>query len=46
VGLDHAVLFRVTTSERVSDPGAADRVVEEYVELAGALPPPVSEAWL
>jgi proline dehydrogenase len=32
--------------ERLSDPGAADRVVEDYVELAGALPPPVSEAWL
>ena len=32
--------------ERMSDPAAADRVVEDYVELAGALPPPVSEAWL
>jgi proline dehydrogenase len=32
--------------ERVSDPEAADRVVEDYSELAGALPPPVSEAWL
>jgi proline dehydrogenase len=32
--------------ERVSDPGVADRVVEDYVELAGELPPPVSEAWL
>ena len=32
--------------ERLSDPGAADRVLEEYIELAGALPPPASEAWL
>jgi proline dehydrogenase len=32
--------------ERVSDPAAADRVVEDYIELAGALPPLVSEAWL
>jgi proline dehydrogenase len=32
--------------ERVSDPGAADRVVEDYIELARALPLPVSEAWL
>jgi proline dehydrogenase len=32
--------------ERLSDPGAADRVVEDYVELAGALPPLASEAWL
>jgi proline dehydrogenase len=32
--------------ESVSDPGAADRVLEDYVELAGALPPPASEAWL
>jgi proline dehydrogenase len=32
--------------ERVSDPAAADRVLEEYVELAGALPPPASEVWL
>jgi proline dehydrogenase len=32
--------------ERVSDPAAADRVLEDYVELAGALPPPASEVWL
>jgi proline dehydrogenase len=32
--------------ERVSDPGAADRVVEDYIDLAGALPPRVSETWL
>jgi proline dehydrogenase len=32
--------------ERVSDPGAADRVLEDYIGLAGALPPPASEAWL
>jgi hypothetical protein len=58
VGLDRAVLFRLATSERVeravktrpcerlSDPGAADRVLEDYVELAGSLPPPASEVWL
>jgi proline dehydrogenase len=32
--------------ERVSDPAAADRVLEDYLELAGALPPPPSDAWL
>jgi proline dehydrogenase len=32
--------------ERLSDPAAADRVVEDYVELAGALPPAASEVWL
>jgi proline dehydrogenase len=32
--------------ERVSDPAAADRVLEDYIELAGELPPPASEAWL
>ena len=32
--------------ERLSDPGAADRVLEDYIELAGALPPPASEVWL
>jgi proline dehydrogenase len=32
--------------ERVSDPAAADRVLEDYIELAGALPPSTSEAWL
>ena len=30
----------------MSDPGAADRVLEDYIELAGALPPAASEAWL
>jgi proline dehydrogenase len=32
--------------ERLSDPGAADHVVEDYVALAGALPAPASAAWL
>jgi proline dehydrogenase len=32
--------------ERLSDPGAADRVVDGYVALAGALPASASEAWL
>ena len=32
--------------ERLSDPAAADRVLEDYVELAGALPPPPSDVWL
>ena len=45
VGRGHAVSVDLF-GERVSDPGAADRVVENYIELAGALPPPVSEAWL
>jgi len=31
--------------ERVHDP-AADRVLEDYLELAGALPPPPADAWL
>lgn len=45
VGRGHAVSVDLF-GERVSDPGAADRVVENCIELAGALPPPVSEAWL
>lgn len=32
--------------ERVSDPLVADRVVEEYVALAGALPPVPADVWL
>jgi proline dehydrogenase len=32
--------------ERLSDPGAADHVVQEYVALAGALPAPAPDAWL
>jgi proline dehydrogenase len=32
--------------ERLSDPATADRVLEDYVELAGALPSPASEVWL
>jgi proline dehydrogenase len=32
--------------ERVSDPAVADQVVADYVDLAGALPPPPSDAWL
>jgi proline dehydrogenase len=32
--------------ERVSDPATADRVLEEYRELAGALPPPPADVWL
>jgi proline dehydrogenase len=32
--------------ERVSDPAVADRVLEDYLELAGALPPPPSDVWL
>jgi proline dehydrogenase len=32
--------------ERVDDPAVADRVVADYVALAGALPPPPSDAWL
>lgn len=32
--------------ERLSDPAGADRVLEDYIELAGALPPPASDVWL
>ena len=32
--------------ERVRDPAVADRVLEDYVALAGALPPPPADAWL
>ena len=32
--------------ERVTDPAAADRVLEDYLELAGALPPLPEEVWL
>ena len=32
--------------ERVRDPAAADRVLEDYVGLAGALPPPPADVWL
>jgi proline dehydrogenase len=32
--------------ERLTDPGAADRVLEDYIELAGSLPPSASEVWL
>jgi proline dehydrogenase len=32
--------------ERVTDPAAADRVAADYVDLAGALPSPPSDAWL
>jgi proline dehydrogenase len=32
--------------ERVTDAAAADRVVEDYVELAGALPPAPADVWL
>ena len=32
--------------ERVSDPALADRVVDDYLELAGALPPPPADVWL
>jgi proline dehydrogenase len=32
--------------ERVSDPVIADRVLEDYVGLAGALPSPPADAWL
>jgi proline dehydrogenase len=32
--------------ERLSDPAAADSVVEDYVELAGALPEPAAGVWL
>ncbi|MFZ1994710.1 MAG: hypothetical protein WAU75_11425, partial [Solirubrobacteraceae bacterium] len=45
LGRGHAVSIDLF-GERVSDPAAADRVVEDYVALAGALPAPASEAWL
>jgi proline dehydrogenase len=32
--------------ERVGDPGQADRVVEDYLALAGALPEAPADAWL
>ncbi len=32
--------------ERVSDPAAADHVLEDYLDLARALPPPPADAWL
>ena len=32
--------------ERVRDPAAADRVLEDYLALADALPPPPADVWL
>ena len=32
--------------ERVSDPAVADRVLEDYLALAVALPPPPADVWL
>jgi proline dehydrogenase len=32
--------------ERLTDPAAADRVLEDYVDLAGALPSPPADVWL
>ena len=32
--------------ERVSDPAVADQVVEDYVGLVAALPPPPADVWL
>jgi proline dehydrogenase len=32
--------------ERVTEPAVADRVLEEYLDLASALPPPPADAWL
>lgn len=32
--------------EGVSDQAVADRVLEDYIELAGALPPPPADVWL
>lgn len=32
--------------ERLSDPAAADRVLDDYIALADTLPPPPSEVWL
>ncbi len=32
--------------ERVCDPAIADRALEDYLELAGALPPPPADVWL
>jgi len=32
--------------ERIVDPGAADRVLEAYLELIDALPPPPADVWL
>jgi proline dehydrogenase len=32
--------------ERVTDPAVADRVLEDYVALAGALPPSPADIWL
>jgi proline dehydrogenase len=32
--------------ERVGDPAVADRVLDEYLELASALPPPPADVWL
>jgi proline dehydrogenase len=32
--------------ERVSDPAVADEVLEEYLALVAALPPPPADAWL
>jgi proline dehydrogenase len=42
---EHAVSVDLF-GEHVGDPAAADRVLEEYIELAGALPAPASEVWL
>jgi proline dehydrogenase len=45
LSLGHAVSVDLF-GEGLSDPGAADRVLEDYVELARALPLPASAAWL
>jgi len=45
LGRGHAVSVDLF-GERLSDPEAADRVLEQYVELAASLPPPASEVWL
>src|SRR5215211_892530 len=33
-------------AERVSDPAVADRVLEDYLALVAALPPPPADVWL
>ena len=44
-GQGHAVSVDLF-GERIVDPGAADRVLEAYLELIGALPRPPADVWL
>ena len=45
LGVGHGVSVDLF-GERVREPEQADRVVEQYLELVGALPPPPADVWL